>query len=303
MINTMLDTVRFRFYVTINQQNLDKWQSKGDYGRTYGYTYDIDGYHFHANYCKIPYGENQPNFLDLSFSLPKTLGCNHEMLYQQNLEMALDIIEKIIEEKCGFLQLENLRDAEVSGFHVCYNFNVGTDIDYYLEAIKKIEIPRWKKTIHSSTVRFETDEVTINIYNKYIKCGHPEAQGILRLEVQIKKARRVKEILRIERPTIIHITPVIAKEIIVYALDKTGLNNRLICSETEAEAIIRSSSPSNTVANNLIAYMNAKKKDPVSILKLHRSPPTMRKYENLLREMGITSVFTDEPRTLLPLAI
>jgi hypothetical protein len=130
------------------------------------------------------------NRLFIEFSFPRLVyGCNHQNV--EKWDLAFDLANAEIALIPGLPRLGDIRDAALYRIDLCANFQVGDCVSEYIQALGKAHRSRRKADHWSDTgVLFRSKEISDEVYDKYRKCQHDGARGILRLEISIRKRRK-----------------------------------------------------------------------------------------------------------------
>jgi len=186
----MIDTIRVQYRVELPEVDLSYWDK---YGNTYSLKFRYEEQSFHATYIPCSFMDHNP-MLRIQFSIPMILfGCNHRSIEISKLLNAVPDLDNLIHRFSPFIKLKSVSSAQLVRFDASANFPAGNLLPDYLAVIKKANYGRKKKNIYDTGIQFTSREETISIYDKYKMCKHPEAYGLLRLEVQIKTANLVKK--------------------------------------------------------------------------------------------------------------
>jgi len=299
--DAMIDTIGLQFRDELSEDDLYDWDKKGTrYSRKFNY----ENKSFFATYCSRNYKDLKP-MLRIYFSVPSILhGCNHQTVNISELINAIPILDELIHKFPILSNLERLSSAQLIRFDACANFQVGKLLPEYLAVIKKAKYGKKERKIYDSTIQFTSREETISIYDKYKRCRHPEAYGLLRLEVQIKTANLVQEILGKKFPTVFDLSDEVLNGLLQKALDILGLSGVNICCMTEAEETIHKAFPeSKALRRNMIGYLRDTQVRTPEYIRDAYSPPTLRKYNKLLRDIGVSPYLVDKQIELPPLCL
>jgi hypothetical protein len=288
----MLDTIRVQYRMELPEEVYSSWDRRGN---TYFISFRYREQSYHATYIPINYKDHFP-MLRFQFSLPMILfGCNHLPFEVSKLKDAVPILDGLIHQFRKFSNLDSVSTVQLVRFDACANFQVGKLVPEYLAVIKKAKYGKKERNIYDDNIQFTSREETISIYDKYKKCKHPEAYGLLRLEVQIKTANLVQEILCKEFPTVLDLSKEVLDGLLQKALDTLGLSGVNICCMTEAEVIIQKAFPERKVLRkNLINYLRDTQVRTPEYIRDAYSLPTLRKYKELFRDIGISPYLVDK---------
>ena len=297
----MLDTIRVQYRMELPEEVYSSWDRRGN---TYFISFRYGEQSIHATYILINYKDHFP-MLRFQFSLPMILfGCNHLPFEVSKLKDAVPILDGLIHQFRQFSNLDSVSTVQLVRFDACANFQVGKLVSEYLAVIKKAKYGKKERNIYDSTIQFTSREETISIYDKFKKCKHAEAYGLLRLEVQIKKASFVQETLGKEFPTVLDLSDEVLNGLLKKALNTLGLSGVNICCMTEAEEIIQKAFPERkALRRNMISYLRDTQERIPEYIRANYSPPTLRKYNKLLRDIGVSPYLVDKQIELPPLCL
>ncbi len=168
-----------------------------------------------------------PHLFVLEMSLPHILFGNNWQLVL-DIEAAITAADRIIASIDAFPALPSVAHMTISRLDICCNYQVGTHLAAYIEALSRLDYP------HRTTVRFDTQTVEFRcksvkckFYDKHAETLGQSPPGILRHEITLQRASKVRSALGFERPvTLRDLHPHMLKKVLEDDLDRLGILNR-----------------------------------------------------------------------------
>jgi len=242
------------------------------------------------------------NLLLVELSLPKLMyGCNHKNI--EDWEMTYDFANAAIANIEGLPPLSDIRDSILHRVDVCSNFQVGENISDYIQAIKKGYYPHRDPISFSTSMVYKSGIMSSTFYDKYVKCGHTEALGILRLEISLRKKRSIQYWLGKKNVTLRDITPDDLIDLINNDLKILHLDKPIVCDQLQVREIIsRQYSPCKT--RSLMGYM-LDRRTMTRQQRINRgyTPRIICYYEKQLAHAGVSSLSIDSKKVLPALSL
>lgn len=203
----MFDTVTLFTQIHVNPIKLTQYKSytylKGGELRT-NYTYEDTN-------LKIEY-KDFIHFLEIECSIPKFLyGNNVILIKEQDIPLFFQRLHDRLNELMG-VEVHS-EDWKVKRVDVCWNFQVGDQLDSYVKELGRVKIPYTVPHTYgiNETAVHENDSRRISFYNKSKECKRNkrpkkivnQAAGILRFEINVRgknltkysKARKATDFL------------------------------------------------------------------------------------------------------------
>lgn len=203
----MLDTIRLKFPIALELEQLQGWIQKitstqsGGFRQSFIYNPKIND-DVMLKYTYYPLGYDCKPLLLLEFSLPK-------LLYGNNFQM-LGSIDGTIKLANMFLAhvpnapILDLAEGILIRLDICYNHQVGDAVDDYIKALGYLDYPHRRTKYHRyEGVEFKAKHITTKFYNKQHESGIPEAFGILRQETTIMSSKAIQKLFGI-RKALVH---------------------------------------------------------------------------------------------------
>ena len=142
-----------------------------------------------------------PHLFVLEMSLPHVLFGNNWQLVL-DIDAAITAADRIIASVDAFPPLPSVAHMTISRLDICYNYQVGTHLAAYIEALSRLDYP------HRTTVRFDTQTVEFRcksvkckFYDKHAETLGQSPPGILRHEITLQRARTIRTVLGFTQPT------------------------------------------------------------------------------------------------------
>lgn len=125
----------------------------------------------------------------VELSLPKAVfGNNWTML--EDLQTAIDAADYWLANHEAIPDLPSVAEMTVSRLDLCWNFQVGQLLPYYVNALGKLDYPRRTKAcFNSETIEFGVKSTKTKFYDKRAEAGSECPAGILRFEVTFHARR------------------------------------------------------------------------------------------------------------------
>ncbi len=178
--------------------------------------------------CTLQYYAHLP----IEFSLPHLVFGNNTNLIR-NFEKAINQATDMLPEVPGILQLDP-RVGVLNRLDIYYNFHVGSLVPYYIQALLPLKYPRRHTRPYSDQeVQYGNNLAALKLYDKelwYVDQKlpvNPDAQGVLCLEVTLRKAA-IQRLTRQKYPTLQDITIKLALLTLEKELQCVGLLDRSI---------------------------------------------------------------------------
>lgn len=176
----------------------------------------------------------------VELSLPKALfGNNWTML--EDLDTAVEAADCWLQSHEGMPELPSIAEMTVSRLDLCWNFDVGELLPYYIDALAKLDYARRTKArFNSQTVEFRVKAAKTKFYDKRAEAGDECPPGLLRFEVTFHKARAVRHAVGAKKPVLFgELAPPALCGIILRELDVLGVLDRPFATMDEAAARLK----------------------------------------------------------------
>jgi len=234
----MIDTIGLMFArVKIAYAVYSKWADAHHLTRGKGYVIHQYGFSMSLSnkasirYTYLPYA--QGGLLKIEFSLPYLIyGNNVQMIH--GIKEAIGTANSEMPKILGIPKL-NLWNGILYRLDICYNFQVGDLVPWYIKALLMLEFPnRRTRPYTSQGVQYENKRVILRFYDKARERkdlkdpkGAKVALGILRVEVELKKLY-IQKLTGCKKPTLPTITLSWAIDVIQNELRKLDLLDQSI---------------------------------------------------------------------------
>jgi hypothetical protein len=305
----MLDTVRLKFPISPNQEQLDSWVHKttstenGGIRDYFLYNPKITPNEVMLKYTYYPLGYDCKPLLTLELSLPKLIyGNNNQMLLSINTSI------KIANESLAIVPhapILDLAEGVLIRLDMCYNHQVGELVDDYIKAFGNLDYPHRRTKYHRyEGVEFKAKHITTKFYNKQHENGAAEAFGILRQETTILKGKAIQKLLGEKKPTLLDVTRDFVINYLNDDLNNLGLlNNSIGTHDTSLRTLINSYGDlAGVYYSNLQSLkMDKSRKQLAQHTKTH--PRSLDRRLRKIIDAGIPLTLTDREEPLPPLVI
>jgi len=167
------------------------------------------------------------HLLTIEFSLPKLLlGNNWQMLY--DIPGAIPLVDAILVRSPALPPLPSVGEMTVSRLDICYNYQVGTHLTAYIEALSRLEYAhRTTARFNTQTVEFRCKSIKCKFYDKHAETKGQAPQGLLRHETTLHRAAAVKRALAQHRPVLLtHLTLNRLQSVLEHDLEAIGIRDR-----------------------------------------------------------------------------
>ena len=228
----MLDTVRLLTRAQPTAEQLIWWNRRetntaaGKYYLEYHFNPSADtGIPIRATYR--PESIIGPHLFLLEMSLPHVLfGNNWQLVF--DIQAAITAADRIIASLDALPPLPSIAYMSISRLDVCYNYLVGYLLRHYLYVLALLHYPRRDSArFNDETVEFWAQSVKSKFYDKHRETNGEAPAGLLRHEVTLHGAAKVKQALGFERPvTLRDLHPHMLKKVLEDDLDRLGILNR-----------------------------------------------------------------------------
>ncbi len=201
----MIDTIRFLTRAKPDEDQLLCYWRKDEKTSPTGepilkYIYNTKAPHsLRATYRPKSY--TGLHLLTIELSLPKLLlGNNWQMLY--DIPGAIPLVDAIFARIPALPPLLSVAEMSLSRLDICYNYQVGTQIGAYIEALSRLDYPhRTTVRFNTETVEFRCKSVNSKFYDKHAETLGQSPPGILRHEITLQRARPIRTALGFTQPT------------------------------------------------------------------------------------------------------
>jgi hypothetical protein len=244
------------------------------------------------------------DMLFIELSLPKLIyGCNHLLI--GNWDLAFECANRELSKIPGIPPLGDIRDAPLYRVDLCANFPIGKLVPFYAQAAARGYYPR--RTRHAylpNGVIFRTNNgVSTSLYIKANECEHSEAYGILRMEISMRKKRKIAKWLGKKNPTLRDLTldriiALLKKDLEILHLDKPIITDQL-----EIEVRLSALYSQRQVRSLLGYWLESQTYTRDQMIAKGYSRQTIHNYEKRLSYAGISSLSIQDHIQLPPLSI
>jgi hypothetical protein len=193
----MIDTIKVKYPILLNPQQLDGWLPDHDFNSTGGinekWIYNPrlsaagsrKGTVVRCTYRPFDLTGNKP-ILTIEFSLPTLLFGNNVRMVM-SISAALELANQILASDPRIPPIR-LEDGILLRLDCCVNYFVENRVQDYLRAISKLEYPRRRTHSYKGEgVRFECKSICTSFYDKERECKGLMGEGTLRHESRFRK--------------------------------------------------------------------------------------------------------------------
>lgn len=241
----------------------------------------------------------------IELSLPKALfGNNWTML--EDLAPATDAADHWLQNDEAMPELPSVADMSVSRLDLCWNFQVGELLPYYIDALAKLDYARRTKArFNSQTVEFRIKTAKTKFYDKRAEAGEECPPGILRFEVTFHKAQAVKHALGTRKPVLFgQLDANVLHAVMARELNALGILGAPFATLNEAAARLRSRYGPNRGAYRFMVLQMAQTRDRDQIaLELGISRNVVNEALADVRKAGLPLALSEAEASLPPLDI
>ena len=267
------------------------FHSKGDEGGSFSATYRPKAF------------RNVDQFL-VEMSLPKlVLGNNWTML--DDLCEAIVAADRALRHP-ALPELPSVADMAVSRLDLCWNFQVGELLPYYIDALSKLDYARRTKArFNSQTVEFRARSSKTKFYDKRAEAGKDCPPGILRMELTLHRARAVKKAFDSTRPIYFgRLEPAVLRAVLVRELETLGIADKPFATVNEAAAVLRATyGPSRGAYRFMVLQMYQTRDRDQIALELGISRNLVNEYLADVEKAGLPLAISEAKASLPPLTI
>jgi len=207
----MLDTVRVKFPISPDPEQLQYWTHKTTSTESHGlreyYLYNptINNDGVMLKYTYYPLGYDTNPLLTFECSLPKLIyGNNYQMLL--SIDRSIEAVNTKL-ANVPHAPILDLAEGILIRLDMCYNHKVGETVDDYLKPLSNLDYPHRRTKYHRGEgVEFKAKHITTKFYNKQRETGMVEAFGILRQETTLMNGKAIQNILGVKKPTLLDVS-------------------------------------------------------------------------------------------------
>lgn len=303
----MLDTIRIKFPIEPTADQLKEgWiqkttTSQSGISNVYFYNPIVGETTLRFTYRPVDYTGNP--LLTLECSLPKLIFDNNYQMIQST-DGAIKIANLLLADVPHIPKLD-LGEGNLIRLDLCYNHQVGDAVNDYIVAIGNLDYPHRRTKYHRyEGAEFRAKHKTTKFYNKEHESGYIEAHGILRQEITLINGKDIQKLLHTPRPTLLDVTPELAKEELQSDLEKLGLlNNSIGNRDTTLETLCNKYGESAGIyfAGLLSTKAKYSRREIKKITNMH--PRSLDRKLQKIRDAGIPLTLTEREEPLPPLSI
>jgi hypothetical protein len=305
----MLDTIRVKYPISPDQDQLKYWTHKTSTTETNGlreyflYNPIINNDGVMLKYTYYPLGYDTNPLLTLECSLPKLIyGNNYQMLL--SIDRSIEVSNKKLSNIPHAPTLDLVKGVLLR-LDMCYNHHVGEAVDDYIKALGNLDYPHRRTKYHRyEGVEFKAKYITTKFYNKQRETGSVKAFGILRQETTILNGKAIQKLFGTRKPTLINVSLDFVTDYLNDDLKKlTLLDNAIGSRDTTLKTLCDSYGENAGIYyfGLLVSKLNKSRKRIAS--ETHTHPRSLDRKLRKIVDSGIPLTLTDREEPLPPLII
>lgn len=305
----MIDTARLSTTARPTEQQFTRhWRKREDTqvgkSKQVEYFFNHPDIPIRATYRKE--SKQGPDQLLLEMSLPKVcFGNNWQMI--SNIPAAVAEADKLVQALHEALPpLPSVGQVSLSRLDVCYNYEVGPLLPYYIQAFSRLDYPhRTTVSYNSETVEFRAKAVKSKVYDKYAETRGQAPSGLLRHEVTFHRAREIRNALGFTRPVSLNdLTPDLLKYTLQRDLHRLGIFEKSFATYSDVLPLLRRHfTPSQAHYRFVVLslYQTLERSQICDQLSIDRN--TLNRLLAEIRNIGISLALTEHDQPLPPLEV
>jgi len=241
----------------------------------------------------------------LEFSMPRILyGCNWPLI--SDIATAVVAADDLIKALDALPDLPSTAEMSLSRLDICYNYEVGSLIPYYIQALARLDYPhRTTCQFNAETVEFRAKSVKCKFYDKCAESKCEAPAGLLRHEITMHNARQVKNALGFNKPvTLADLTFPMLQHQLETDLQRLGIFGKPFATvNIAAERLIAKYGPGRGGYRFTILTMYQDRERGQICGQLPISRNTLNRYLSDIRKAGLPLALSDADHPLPPLQV
>ncbi|WP_172198089.1 phage/plasmid replication domain-containing protein [Saccharibacillus qingshengii] len=294
-----IDTLQLETEARIPQAQLQQMARNGNRGHNIrvlpeGQNYNLYDSNYEGVFVKHTV-ENQKLTLEVASCGGFLHGNSMIPIETAQAPLLVNKLERLVTETLGGELIHSLEDARVKRVDIKYDFQVGDEVQDYLNAISKHTVAQHEKDVlgDGSTVLFKNSSRKMMFYDRHACCisrGKSAeetgmSKGVIRFEVACKSTE-LKRKLQVRQAKLRDIIqPSVTTNLLRGYLDLVGLTNLEITTEGEMLRKLQDSLNVN-LSYLLLTYIKALQENNLNLF----CRTTRNKYDGILGNLGIAPV-------------
>jgi hypothetical protein len=305
----MLDTIRIKYPISPDQEQLRYWIHKtsttetGGVKEYYIYNPKVTDDEILLRYTYFPFAYDYHPLLTLELSLPKLLyGNNYQML--GSIDGTIKLANMYL-AAVPHAPILDLAEGILIRLDMCYNHQVGEAVDDYIKAIGNLDYPHRRTKYHRyEGVEFKAKHTTTKFYNKQNETKSQEAFGILRQEATLLEPKDIQKLLDKRKPTLLDVPRDLVADYLKDDLKKLSLLDNSIATRNTALKILCDAhgDMAGFYYYGLLVSKTDKSRKAISS-ETHTHPRSLDRKLRKIVDAGIPLTLTDREEPLPPLEI
>jgi hypothetical protein len=198
----------------------------------------------------------------------------------------------------------DLRDGELCRIDLVHNHCGDNKVQDYIKAMFNLDYPnRDPEPYRFQGIQFKSGLITTKFYDKYRESRAPEAIGILRQEITIRKPYYIGRLMGIKHPTLRDVTSEWVAGMLQTDLQRLHLDQQTICPlEVAQEKLIKFYGP--TVGDRLAGYLKTRQSVSLDhMIAMGYNKRMIYRSNKQIADAGVALTSTDRNVELPPLKI
>lgn len=222
---------------------------------------------------------------------------------ETELREAMSLVNQFIAGKSWLPELD-FGTGILYHLDAAYNHQVGEHVQDYIRALFNLDyLNRKTQPYPHEGVQFKSRVTTTKFYDKRKECLSPSANGILRQETSLRHASYIERRMGLEDPTLLDITIDWLAQVLQNDLKKLHLQNAVITDRSTAQWVLKQIY-GWSLGDKLFAHLyDRQSTSKAQMIAEGKGESTIRKYEKLITDAGVSLTLTEDGLQLSPLEI
>jgi len=303
----MIDTIAVKNFIELNPKYMRRWRSTYDvpsdeeiphepvHSKLYKQLFMDNGVRVDFTYYPANQQYPKPYLGILVSSLAKVLFNNNIQMINEpwQVEEAIKRMNIFLQET-GLIPPLDFGNGILSRLDVCWNHQVGEYVADYLQAIGKLSYPQRERIIYEGGVLFKSRGISTTYYDSYSRNRKLSAVGYLRQEIRFPDPDYIVNRIGIHNPTLRDVSFEWTARELELDLHRLHLNETVICDRDLASKLLIDKY-GGKMGTKLYGYVvNRQSMDRDQILAKDIGKGTIRRWERLIREAGVSMALMDK---------